>query len=365
MNVTFDRKSLLDALSVVGPIAKPHAVKPILSCVLFDVSKKTATLSATDLELSIQTHVDAVSVANSGRVAIPAEILARIVRELDAESVTLAVADGTCTIESDGAKFTIYALDAADMPVFPITDGDATFTVSGPELATIGKWVLPSAAKDTTRYAINGVMWEIADGVLTLVATDGRRMAFGRRAIVQAPADTVTAIVPSRAMRVILRTVADAETVGVWVTPTALRVSALGTTIVSGLVEGHFPAWRGILTDCGGEDVATVQADALAATLRRAAVFTGDESRGVRMDFRAGTLAISSRLPDRGEAAVDCPVGYDGPDVAVGFQPRFWLDLATRETGEMTISVGRGGNKPATIAAQGDLHAVIMPMALD
>jgi len=177
MKVNFNRTSLVDALSLLTSIVPSKTPKPILSCVKITATENDVQICATDLEVGINYQIAEVQVEQAGEIVVPADRFFAVVRESTDEVLSVEAAEGTCKIVGSDSHFTIYGHDAGQYPTVPGFDGQADISINLFDLQAGIEQTLFATAKESTRYALNGVLWEIKGKKLLLVATDGRRLA--------------------------------------------------------------------------------------------------------------------------------------------------------------------------------------------
>ncbi len=189
MKVQFNREGLSQALALLTTIVPDRTPKPILRCVKIDATKDGVRIFGTDLEVGINYLLPAVDVKEPGQVVVPAARLAAVVRESTDETLMLKSAEGLCEIRGADSHFSIYGQEASQYPPVPAFKGEPDAEVSLDALRVGISQCLFATAKESTRYAINGVLWEIKGKKLTLVATDGRRLARSRVNLASNPSE--------------------------------------------------------------------------------------------------------------------------------------------------------------------------------
>jgi DNA polymerase-3 subunit beta len=224
-----------------------------------------------------------------------------------------------------------------------------------------------ATAKESTRYAINGILWEIKGKQLLLVATDGRRLARSRINLSSAPAEQVAKakmIVPAKTMALLEKLGgSDKDTVGVRLVDNQILISCANVAISSTLVEGNFPKYEDIIpTDC--EKKVKLSAEAALSAVRRSALLTSEESRGIKLSLKRDSLVFSGRAPETGDAQVTMVVDYKGEPIEIGFNPQFLTDaLRVIKTGEIELELG-AADRPGLIKSGKDFLYVLMPINL-
>lgn len=390
MKVICDRGALLEAVNLVGSTAASRSPKPQLTCVKFSAKKSgkggagVITLWATDGEVSLRMSSARVDVREEGEILIPADRLRAIVSAQDNEPTLTIEADGdACTIRGADARFKIFGFPAADFPVvaeFP-SDAAGSFTVGADVLSQVIQRTIFSTSRETSRYAINGVLLKRTGKKVEMVATDGRRLAMARATVEgPGPADAVSCIIPTKALNTLLKLLpqggaGDAATVRVALTDNQVifalpETETSGAVLASNLVEGTFPPYEDVIPK-DQDKRATFDVETLNSAVKRAALLTNEESRGIRMAFtgtpdsKARGLKISSRAAEMGEAEVECEMaGYEGGEIEIGFNPQFITDALKVVPGEQVILELKAPNKPGLIRSGADFVYVVMPVNL-
>ncbi len=365
MKLRFNRQEMADALSALCLVAAARTTKEILKCVRVEAQADVLLLAATDLELSLRCAIAQVEVDDPGETLVVADTLAKIVRECTDEVLTLDTDESMLHIRGAGSHFQIVTQDAAEFPPVPVMEGDPGFTIEDGQLTRLIEWTAFAAARESTRYAINGVLWELEGEKLTMSATDGRRLSVGRAQVQIGDSNSATsAIVPGKALSVISRlSVADDAMVGVKITGNQLLLTVGGSLVGTSLLEGRFPKYQDVIpTDCDRK--ARLNSLEFLGALKQAALLTNEESKGVRLAFTEGVLTLSSRAPEQGEATISIPAEYSGEPVEIGFNPVFLLDmLRVVRTDEVTIEL-KDANRPGVVRVDGDFVYVVMPVSL-
>jgi len=365
MKLKFNRQEVADALSAICSVVSVRTPKEILKCVHVEAQADVLLLSATDLELSLQCAVTQVEVAKPGETLVVADTLNRIVRECVDEILTVETTGNNLEVRGTGSRFQIVTQAPADFPPVPKMEGEPSFVIAHDELRRLFEWTVFAAARESTRYAINGVLWEVEGDQFTLAATDGRRLSVAKTKLPKPAKHAVPqAIVPTKALQLFGRLNADADTmVEVKITSNQLRLKTAGFTMSSNLVEGHFPRYQDVVpTDC--DRTAELNTAEFNSALRRAALLTNEESKGVRLSFDNGTLTLSSRAPEQGEATISVPVRYTGTPTEIGFNPIFLMDVLRVTREDDVVFAFKEANRPGLLRVGDDLLHVVMPVNL-
>jgi DNA polymerase-3 subunit beta len=370
MKVSFNRAAFAEALSVLSTVVPSRTPKPILRCVKIITETQGVRICATDLEVGINYAVSEVKVEKAGEVVVPADRLTAIVRESADEVLLLDAAENACHVKGADSHFTIYSQEPGQFPEVPTFEGEADLDVTLGHLKAGIEQCLFATARESSRYAINGVLWEIKDKKLHLVATDGRRLARSKVALSQPPqkpvktADGGNIIVPAKTMSLLEKIGGnEKETVAVKFQENRVLFSCANVIIGSNLVEGNFPKYEDIIpTDY--EKKMKLSTEATLSAVRRAALLTSEESRGIKLAIGKDKIVFSCRAPETGDAEIDMTIEYAGEPIEMGFNPQFLADaIRVIKTPEFDFELGQT-DRPGLIKSGTNFTYVLMPINL-
>lgn len=367
MKVICNRGALLDALNLTGNAVAVRTPKPVLQCVKFSAADDRLTLAATDLEVAIRYSDNQVQIEQAGEALLPADKLRDIVRESVDDTLTFDIDGDNANIRGQDSHYRILTQKASDFPPVPDFEGDADFEINGGQLKQLINQTLFAAAKESTRYAFNGVLLVAQGKKVNLVSTDGRRLAQAKGDLASAgklDKGGVKAIVPAKALNLVDKLVSDPEeSVGFQVRENQVILHTSNATLTSSLVEGQFPPYEDVIPKESDKKMTAATADFLSA-VRRASLLTTEESKGVRLHFTKKGLQLTSRSPEAGEAQVNFACKYEGPDIEIGFNPAFLIDaLRVVDTDEIALEM-TAPNRPGLLKAGANFLYVIMPVNL-
>lgn len=409
MKVICDRGALLDAVNLVASVTPTRTPTPAFSCIKLTAKKGAAggelTLAGTDGESGLSITITHVDVQQPGMAAIPGDKLRAIVSAEDGEPTLTVETDGDQVhIKGQNAHFRVFGFPPADFPALPdmqqtlAGEGGASpktvFTQSAGALLELVNRTVFATARETSRYAINGVLLKRDGKKLEMVATDGRRLALSRAQVSSAGGkdkESVACIVPTKALGILQKLSRDPEeTVRVVITDSriffgfelgaageeapkkgkgegAAAASGARAVLSSTLVEGTFPPYEDVIPKEQDKRI-TAARDELVSAVRKASVLTNEESRGVRMAFQSGDkrLRLSSRAPEMGESEINVDLSsYEGEDIEISFNPTFITDVLKVAPEQEVIIELKAGNKPGLIrSSTNDFVYVVMPVNL-
>lgn len=366
MKVICNRGALLEALIACGNVAASRTPKPVLQCVKLSAADDRLTVSATDLEVAVRYADNQVQIEQAGETLVPAEKLRDIVRESIDDTLSIELTGETAEVRGQDSHFKIFTQRASEFPAIPDFEGEADLQISGGLLKQLIGQTLFAAARESTRYAFNGVLLSAGGGKVTLVSTDGRRLAMAKGDLVsdRLGKEGRKAIVPAKALNLIDKLIDDPEeTLGIQIRENQVIFHSPSATLTTNLVEGQFPPYDDVIPkDCDRKMIAST-ADFLSA-IRRAALLTTEESKGVRMHFTKKGLVLTSRSPESGEATVNFPCKYEGADIEIGFNPSFVTDaLKVVDSDEISMEF-TAPNRPGLLRGGPNFLYVIMPVNL-
>jgi DNA polymerase-3 subunit beta len=374
MKAICDRSALLEAVNALGAVVVTRTPKPILMCIKIAADEERLTLSSTDLEIALQLTVDQVDVTEPGEAVILADKLQQILRESSDATVTIETDGHDTHIKAVDAHFKVLGYPAGDYPPVPEFPGDdrVIMELKADTLIGLVSRTVFATARENSRYAINGVLMSQSKKKLELVATDGRRLAISRGECTPGAAadDDVKAIIPTKALSVLTKLLHDpGSPIRVAITENQALFSIGGNgepdaILSSNLVEGAFPPYEDVIPKDQDKRV-SFPVDALSSAVRRAALLTNEESRGVRFAFQGDALTLSSRAPEIGEAEIRVDMeGYSGDEIEIGFNPTYVLDvLKVAHAPEIEIEL-KAPAKPGVLRIGNEFVCVIMPVSL-
>ena len=365
MKVKFNRAALVEALNLVTSIIPARTTKPILQCLKIEAEAEAVSICATDFELGITCAISQVDVEEAGVVVVPADRLAAIVRESVDEVISVEVAEAVCQVRGADSHFTIYGYEADQYPAVPGFEGQGQIKVNLAKLQEGVEHCLFATAKENTRYALNGVLWEAKGKSLILVGTDGRRLAKVKVTLATAADKELQSekiIVPAKAMGLMDRIGGgDKDEIEIRFVENRIVMSCAGVVISSNLVEGNFPKYEDIIpTDY--DKKLELNTTAVLSAVRRAALLTNEDSKGVKLSLSKNALMFSGRAPEMGDAQVEMAVEYEGQPMEVGFNPQFLIDvLRVIKEDKFELHLSQA-DRPGLVKSGNNFVYIVMPV---
>jgi DNA polymerase-3 subunit beta len=369
MKATCNREDLLSAFQTVSGVVPARSPKPILLNVKLVAGKNGAVLLATDLEVGIRCTVEGVDVRSAGEVILPTQRMLSILRESTDAVLELESDETQTAVKGQRSRFKLTAESPQDFPEVPDFTEDKYHTVAGTLLRTMIRRTVFATDVESTRYALNGLLIELEGNRISLIGTDGRRLAVTRgtgTAVGGHNTKDFAPVVPSKAMNLLDRTLQpDDEEVQMSLHPNKVVVRTKRAVISSRLVEGRFPRYQEVFPSRSEVTVPLNVRDLLQAT-RQAAIVTSEESRGVDFTFADGKLTLSGRSAEVGQSQVEMPVSYDAKEVTITFDPRYLTDMLRVLNEESNITLDLIDHQSAAVFKTDDGYTyIVMPLTRD
>ena len=373
MKFKINRDHFANGLSQVLNVVGSKATMPILSNVLIEAGKDHIFLTTTNLDLGIRCQIKA-DVKETGSVTLPVKRLAGIVRELPNVDVSVdASANHQVKIASGGSNFRIMGIGKEDFPPLPEFGDEKSYTLEQGELTEMLKSVAYAQSNDETRYILNGVYFSFGEGKLTLVATDGRRLAHISKEM-EVPADSAGAIIlPAKTVSELLRLLDKGEKLKINFNERRAAFQIASDNDDSGLVdsiylyskvvEGNYPNYQQVIPKETHQRI-KLERELLLQCVHRAALVCSEKANSVKMKLTNNLLEITAQSPDFGEAHESMAIGYTGPDLQVAFNPQFVIDpLRALNKDEVFLEV-KDDVSPGVIKTLESFICVVMPVRL-
>lgn len=370
MEIRLTRDDLLAELTLLQGIVERRTTIPILSHLLLEPGDGKLRLAATDLDVSLTTWCDA-DASGDGALAVQAKKFTEIVRSLGDSDVELSIEDGeTLVIRAGRSRFRIRGLDADNFPTLPSVDSDVSVEAPLDLVRSMVSRVLFAISTEESRFQLNGALFQVREGGLEMVATDGHRLALvtaptgsDEGLVVRSVQDGV--LVPRKALQELLRF--DGEgTLGYRRSEHHLSFRLGRRELTCRILEGTFPDYdRVIAKDHPSRPV--LARSVFLDAVQRVALLTGERSRGVLMTFEDAQLVISAANPDLGEAVEQVPCEFDGEEVKLGVNPDYLTSFLTAVSSERVRLEVKDAESQCVCFPEGeegglDYLCVIMPM---
>jgi DNA polymerase III subunit beta len=352
--------------SVAGIVERRHTL-PILANVLIRKNGSSLQLTTSDLEIQIRTTADLDGDNGSFTTTVGARKLIDILRTMPTDqTVSLESSQNKLVLKGGKSRFTLQTLPAED---FPLVQESASFgpafSVPQKTLKDLLNQVSFAMAVHDIRYYLNGILFVAEGKQLSLVATDGHRLAFANATLdVEVPRQEV--ILPRKTVLEMQRLLSDAEgAIEMQFASNQAKFSFGGMEFVTKLVEGKFPDYNRVIPK-NHKNAVTLGRAPLLASLQRTAILTSEKFKGVRLNIEPGTLRVASNNAEQEEAVDELDIDYGGDAIEIGFNVTYLIDALANMNQDMVKMELADSNSSAliTIPENSTFKYVVMPMRI-
>ncbi len=361
MKFKIARSTFIEALKGVQNIVAGKTSLPVIQNVLLEAEGNELKLTTTDLDISIR-WVCECEVLEKGSTTLPVKLLFSSISTVEEGEVCVEVdSSDKATIKAGSAKFKISGISSESFPVLPSEDVNSVYKISEVNLHEMMRKVSYAASQDDTRKTLKGVLMSFKDEKLTVVATDGRRLALTEMEI-EFPKDSeIDIVLPSKAVTELLRSMNGKGEVNIKVEKSQICFSVGNLQMFSKLIEDTYPNYRQVIPADTAEKV-IVDRLLLLNALDRARVMSMDESHSTKLIFETGRLIVTSAASDIGEAKDEVPIKYAGESIEIMFNPSYVMDpLKVIDEDEISINFNNS-HSPAVIKCSSPFLYVLMPL---
>lgn len=366
MIIHCQRDGLLAACQLVGAAVAARTPKTILMSIKAIAEADRLTLVATDLEIGIRYELAGVRVEEPGEAIFPIGRLTSILRESPDSELAIDADERRCKVSTSSSEYDMPSEDPSGFPDVPAFGDSKYHELTAGVLRSMIRRTSFAAAKQDTKYAITGILWEIEDKKVRLVATDTRRLALCTGPTTASVAvDTAgqSHLVPVKAMSLLERTLHDDnELIKVCLRANDVLFQTEKATIHSRLLEGRYPPYRDIIPKKPTVKI-QLPVETFLSAVRQAAIMTDEESKRVAFSFAAGKLTLNAQGAATGKSKVEMPIEYSGNPISIQFDPNFLIDmLKVLESSEVVQLDLVDAQKPALFRSGEDYLYLVMPL---
>jgi len=362
MKIQTIKENLLTNIQIVQNIVTPRVSLPILSNMLLEAEGGVLKLTTTDLDIGISCGFP-VEVVETGAITIPTKRFADIIRELPEGYVNIDVKKNNMVcIQTETCEFKIMGLPKEEFPRLPEFKDKEIIKI---EQAVLKEMLLKTSfavSHDETRYVLNGVLFKIENERITLIATDGRRLALIEKKLNMGINKPVSMIVPSKTISELNRDLKDQGNIAIILGNNQVLFDLGLVIIVSRLIEGEFPDYRKVLQE-EKKDKIKISRESLLAALKRAALLATQDYQAVKIEVFKNKLVVSKSTPDIGESREDLETEYSGKELIAGFNPVYLIEVLKNLEDESVNFEIADPEKPGVIRREGYIY-IVLPMRL-
>jgi DNA polymerase-3 subunit beta len=363
LKTTVARDELIRQLAIVSRAASTRTTVQVLAGILLRAESGSLQLSATDMEISLRSSLEA-DVGEEGAVVVPGRLLVDIARSLpgDDASIEHRAGEGIVEIVSGTATYRVHTYNAEDFPRLPDPTGTEMVSIDADALLATSAKVGRAASRDESRPVLTGILARFEGENLVMAATDSYRLAVKETSLSE-PGPELDAIVPARALVELGRIAPGADELQLGVQENQVLFASDGVLLTTRRIEGQFPNYRQLLPESFEYEV-VMPREELLEVVRRVSVMAQRNSP-LRLRFAEGELTVSAQTQDVGEARESMPAGFSGEAMEIGFNPEFLRDgIESAEGDELRLKL-ISPLRPAVLQGAGDdFSYLIMPIRL-
>ncbi len=368
MNLTISKEQIINGLQAVQNVVSTRTTLPILSNVLLRAEGERLEFTATDLDVTVVCAVEA-KVKKPGATTVPVKKLFGIVRELANLDIDIEVDEKhNCSVRSGSSFYKINGLSADEFPPLQKFKDDKKVVLPQETLRGMMKKTSFAISTDESRYVLNGNFISLKDHKMTMVATDGRRLALVDEEMDVSESSQGEFIVPAKAVNELNRLLQDKGEVELRYVENQASFTlkddkGASVLIVTKLIEGNYPNYRQVIPAETKERITLVREEFLHA-LRRAEIMTSEKSNSVKLTFGKNKLEITANSPEVGEAKETLAINYKGPEMAIAFNPKYIIDPLNALVNDEVFIELIDELSPGVLKINGPFLYVVMPMRL-
>lgn len=366
MNLTIPKEQLIHGLQSVQNVVATRTTLPVLSNVLIQAEGEHLHFTATDLDVTISCAVPA-TIKKPGATTVPVKKLFGIARELGAAEIEVDVDDKhVCTLQAGPSLYKIKGLAAEEFPPLPKFKEEKRVVLPQEKIRGMLRKTSFATSTDESRYVLNGIYFNFRDHKLTMVATDGRRLALAEEEVELGEKSQGEFIVPSKAVNELNRLLQEKNDIEIKFSDNQASFSLTddrGNTVllITKLIEGSYPNYRQVIPAETKERIPLVREEFLHA-LKRAEIMTSDKANSVKLTLTRNNLSITANSPDVGEARESIAVNYKGQDMVIAFNPGYVIEPLNALTEDEVYLELSNELSPGVLKINGPYLYVVMPM---
>lgn len=367
MKFTITRENLHQGLAAVSATIPTRTTLPVLSNLLLEADGDGVRLSGTDLDIAVSLRVPA-EVQEEGALTVPARKLQELARELPDEPAHITTKGDRLELTCGRASFKLNGMPRDEFPTFPTVDFEGAWKIDGTTLHTLIRQTSFAVSTEESRPILNGVLWQLGDRDMRMVATNGHRLAMLKVLADGGSRGQNDLIVPPKALNQVERLFDAEDTIEVARSENHLGFRRDGTQVYTRLIEGPYPNYEQVIPK-DNDKVALADKASLAQALRRVAVVASEQTHRVRLSFAPGALRLSVETPDLGEAHEEMEVQYDGEGMEIGFNANYLLEVLRYVPGDEVKITFKAPERAATLEPQdssdgSEYLCLVMPLRL-
>lgn len=321
---TCEKELLENAINTVQRAASNKTTYPILEGILIKAKDDKVILTATDLDLGIETYINA-NINKNGAIVLNSRLLAELIRKLPNDMISIKMEENNVLIKCQKSEFTLIGNNPEEFPSLPSINENIMYELSQDLLKNMIRQTIFAIAPDETRPILTGILFEIKDGILNFVALDGYRLALKSESI--GSYENISAVIPGKTLSEISKILEPTDdTVKITFTPNHILFNLENTKIISRLLDGEFINYRQIVPDEYKLRV-KVKTDELLDSIERASLLAREgKTNLIKFDISENKMIITSNS-QIGKVYEEVDVELEGDEIKIAFNSKYFLDV--------------------------------------
>ncbi|MBN2646817.1 MAG: DNA polymerase III subunit beta [Thiotrichales bacterium] len=369
MKISITRENLLKILQKVGGVVEKRHTMPILSNLLFQVNNNLLTVTASDSEIETRAQAELESSDQTHfAITLPAMKLINIVRSLpEGLTILFDFEEHRCTLSAGRSRFKLSTLPAESFPILDLTQTELSFALAQNQLKQLINHSSFAMASQDVRFYLNGMLFEIGNSTLRVVATDGHRLSTCTTELAIQGLPQTQAILPRKGVMELSKLLVDEDNLlQLSLAKNYLTLELDSTVFTCKLVDGRFPDYRRVIPQ-NNDQIVQTDRELLRSLLQRASILSNDKFKGIRLQLSRNLLAVNASNSEQDESHEDMAIDYAGTEMEIGFNVSYLLDVLNSMHEDCVSLQFKDANSSCLIGANvGQCHCqhVVMPMRL-
>lgn len=362
MKVKISKEHLLQGILTVQNVVSSRATLPILSNMLIETRNNIIKLNTTDLDIGISCELP-VETIEEGSITIPAKRFSDITKELPSGEILIVVKrNNQIDIEGKKCRFKLLGLPKEEFPKFPEFKNKEAVKINQEDFKEMIRMTQFAVSHEESRYVLNGILVEIEEGIIRMVATDGRRMAKIEKKLISSTKQDMSVIIPIKAIQEIYRNLKEEGCISIIKGMNQVLFDIEGVLVASRIIEGDFPNYNQVIPKPVAQKI-KVNTQELLSAIKRANLLATPDFQAIKFEVFLDKLVVSKSTPNVGESREELPIEYDGKEMMVGFNPQFLIDVL-KNINEECVSLELLGPDKAGVIRMGDYLYLALPMRI-
>lgn len=324
MKFKCEKTKLQEVISIAQKAVTGKSAMPVLQGLLISADEDELTLIGSDIDLSIETKIKT-EVIEPGKVVLDAKLFGEIIRKLPNSTIEIrTIENNSIEIICEKSKFTVVNMNVEDFPVLPSINENIIFTVEQKTLKNMIRGTIFAIAQDETRPILTGVLFEVLNKKLSLVALDGYRLALRREDIDNE--NIINAVIPGKTLNEVVKILDEEGNVNITFTPNHILFSLGETKIISRLLEGEFIKYTSIIPEEFNLKVTAKRDDLLSCIERASLVAKEGNTNLIKLDMQEEEMIITSNS-QLGNVIEKLNIILQGQPLQIAFNSKYLIDL--------------------------------------